>query len=176
MPAVQSALEKVHYPSNTSRVPRSLMDFHKYKGSELRTLLLFGIFAFQEGVPEPQCKREFARFVVTFISRESSVVLRGHVFAYCAEILFYQLETSTLTMICQTHSEDNLFRLCCCSLIKLFKGRWSLRHIDNINFVFDWIDLIEFLVVLFSASEGEFIDHRVSPIVLKRFSSIDSPL
>jgi hypothetical protein len=73
VPVIQSALDKLHYPSNTSRIPRPLVHFHKYKGSELRTLLLFGIFAFREGVPELQCKREFPHLVVTLIRREPSM-------------------------------------------------------------------------------------------------------
>ena len=55
---IQAALDKIHYPSNTTRLPRPLIYFQKYKGSELRTLLLFGIFAFREGLAELQYKRE----------------------------------------------------------------------------------------------------------------------
>ena len=55
---IQASLDKIHYPSSTTRIPRPLIHFKKYKGSELRTLLLFGIFAFQEGLAELQYKRE----------------------------------------------------------------------------------------------------------------------
>ena len=34
-------LGHVRFPSSTTRRPRSIMKFHKYKGNELRSLLLF---------------------------------------------------------------------------------------------------------------------------------------
>ena len=86
---------KFHCPSNTSRIPRPLVHFHKYKDTELRTLLLFGIFAFHEGVPEPQCKREFPQLVVTLICGEPSMAWRRYVFVYFAEVLSNQLELLT---------------------------------------------------------------------------------
>jgi hypothetical protein len=58
MANIQASLDKIHYPSNTTRVPRPLIYFKKYKGSELRTLLLFGIFAFREDLTELQYRRE----------------------------------------------------------------------------------------------------------------------
>ncbi|CAF1394055.1 unnamed protein product [Rotaria sordida] len=59
MESIQVSLDKIHYPSNTTRIPRPLIFFKKYKGSELRTLLLFGIFAFREGLNELHYKREY---------------------------------------------------------------------------------------------------------------------
>ncbi|CAF4008044.1 unnamed protein product [Rotaria sp. Silwood1] len=59
MKSIQASLDKIHYPSNTTRIPRPLMFFKKYKGSELRTLLLFGIFAFREGLNGLHYKREY---------------------------------------------------------------------------------------------------------------------
>ncbi len=58
MDKIQASLDKIHYPSSTTRIPRPLIYFKKYKGSELRTLLLFGIFAFRESLTELQYKRE----------------------------------------------------------------------------------------------------------------------
>lgn len=40
-------LSTIHYPSTTSRIPRSLTQMHLFKGSEFRLLLLFGFVAFE---------------------------------------------------------------------------------------------------------------------------------
>lgn len=37
----------VRFPSTTTRRPRSITKFNKYKGNELRSLLLFGFFVFE---------------------------------------------------------------------------------------------------------------------------------
>ena len=39
-------LRCVHFPSTTTRHPRSIIKFNKYKGNELRSLLLFGYSIF----------------------------------------------------------------------------------------------------------------------------------
>ena len=69
MENIQVALDQIHYPNNTTRILRSLIYFIKYKGSELRTLLLFGLFAFQEGLIEIQYKRE--PFLASLQSKQS---------------------------------------------------------------------------------------------------------
>jgi hypothetical protein len=39
---------RVRFPSTTARIPRSLLDYHRFKANELRALLLFGHVIFKE--------------------------------------------------------------------------------------------------------------------------------
>jgi hypothetical protein len=41
-------LGQVRFPSSTTRRPRPIMKFHKYKGNELRSLLLFAYSIFED--------------------------------------------------------------------------------------------------------------------------------
>ena len=41
-------LRRVHLPSTTTRLPRSLTEYSKYKGNEFRSLLLFGHVIFKQ--------------------------------------------------------------------------------------------------------------------------------
>lgn len=48
---VDQYLLRYKYPSNTSRMPRSIVKFNLFKGSEFRALLLFGFLSFKPFLP-----------------------------------------------------------------------------------------------------------------------------
>lgn len=47
LPSLANALKRVKFPSTTTRQPRSLLEYQKYKASELRVLLLCGYVIFE---------------------------------------------------------------------------------------------------------------------------------
>lgn len=51
MDQIDHFLSTIHYPSTTTRIPRSLSQMHLFKGSEYRLLLLFGFIAFEPFLP-----------------------------------------------------------------------------------------------------------------------------
>ena len=48
MKEIDVKLDHVRFPSTTTRRPRSIIMFNKYKGNELRSLLLFGFSIFED--------------------------------------------------------------------------------------------------------------------------------
>ena len=48
---IDQYLLRYKYPSNTSRMPRSIVKFNLFKGSEFRALLLFGFLSFKPFLP-----------------------------------------------------------------------------------------------------------------------------
>lgn len=51
MDQIDHFLSTIHYPSTTTRIPRSLSQMYLFKGSEYRLLLLFGFIAFEPFLP-----------------------------------------------------------------------------------------------------------------------------
>ena len=87
MNELSARLSRLRFPSTTTRHPRSLHKFTKYKGSEFRLLLLFGYSIFEDVLKEE------------YYSHLLLLVLAVH---YVSFQLYF-----VLNMMCQ--SEDSVF-------------------------------------------------------------------
>ncbi|CAF4166937.1 unnamed protein product [Rotaria magnacalcarata] len=67
---LSSLLDKVRFPSTTTRHPRPLHKFSKYKGSEYRLVLLFGYSIF-ESILKPECYSHLLLLVLAVHHAES---------------------------------------------------------------------------------------------------------
>ncbi|CAF1577303.1 unnamed protein product [Adineta ricciae] len=93
-------LTNVHFPSTTTRLPRSLAKFNKYKGNEFRSLLLFGYSIFN-GVLGSQYYSHFLILVLIMHISESRTI--------------------------QTDWMDNLRHLCT-QFVLIFPRLYTVRH------------------------------------------------
>lgn len=72
------ALKQVKFPSTTTRHPRHLVDYRKYKGSELRVLMLCGFPIFEKFMKKKYYEH-FKQLVLAVHLAESRVLTEKHV-------------------------------------------------------------------------------------------------
>lgn len=73
---LDTMLGQVHFPSTTTRRPRSITKFNKYKGNELRSLLLFGYSIF-DGILQQRYYSHFLLLVLIMHISESRRIQKG---------------------------------------------------------------------------------------------------
>ncbi len=74
---LSTLLLQLRLPSTTSRPPRRLVEFEKFKGSELRTLLLFGYIIFYKTLKQAYYSH-LLQLVVFMHMAESREILSNH--------------------------------------------------------------------------------------------------
>jgi hypothetical protein len=66
-------LSKYKYPSNITRMPRSIIKFHLLKGNELRSILLFGFVAFKSSLSTKYYNHFLLLVVATHLVESRSI-------------------------------------------------------------------------------------------------------
>lgn len=76
MDELSNRLRRFHYPSTTTRHPRPLNKFSKYKGNELRVVLLFGYSVFED-IMKPEYYSHLLLLVlaVHYVSIQSRLIV-----------------------------------------------------------------------------------------------------